>query len=89
MESQNKIRENIILKIKDKYHITKFEQELTTMRYFIEEGDQNIYIEHSFSKWIKVYTDEIYNYISFNSLEDDCLEKIIDHIDSLIKDIKI
>lgn len=59
------------------------------MIYSLNNVDDNIFIEHDCSRWIKVYKDEKFNYTSFDPLEDDWLEKIINHIDNLIKNIKI
>ncbi len=87
--SENKIRDDIISKLKDKYSISKYKEDFPVMWYVIEDGNQNIFIEHDCSRWIHVYKDEKYNSTSFDPLEDDCFEKITTHIDNLIKNIKI
>lgn len=59
------------------------------MVYVLNNENINIFIEHDCSRYINVYKDERYNYVLFDPLEDDCLEKLTNHIDNLIKNIKI
>lgn len=89
VESENKVRDNIISNLKNKYSISKYREDFPVMVYLLNDNDSNIFIEHDCSRWINVYKDERYNYTSFDPLENDCLEKITNHIDSLIKNIKI
>jgi len=86
---ENKIRDDIISKLKDKYSMSKYKEDFPIMWYVIKDGDQNIFIDHDCSRWLNVYKDEKYNSVSFDPLEEDCLEKITEHIDNLIKNIKI
>ena len=89
VSSENEIRDNIISKLKEKYSISIYREDFPVMVYFINNIDQNIFIEHDCSRWINIYKDEKYNMISFDPLEKDCFEKVSTHIDNLIKNINI
>lgn len=89
VELENKKRDDIISKLKDKYSISKYKDDFPVMWYVLKDGDQNIFIEHDCSRWIHVYKNERYNYVSFDPLDNDCLEKITFHIDNLMKNISI
>lgn len=89
VESENKKRDVIISKLKDKYSISKYREDFPVMWYVLKDGDQNIFIEHDCSRWIHVYKNERYNMTTFDPLENDCLENITSHIDNLIKNISI
>lgn len=87
--SENKIRDEIISNLKSKYSISKYRENFPVMIYQLNDNNSNIFIEHDCSRWLLVYKDERYNYTSFDPLENDCLEKITNHIDNLIRNIKI
>lgn len=87
--SENKIRDDVISRLMDKYSMSKYKEDFPVMWYLIKDGDQNIFIDHDCSRWLHVYKDEKYNAVTFDPLENDCLEKMIEHIDNLIKNIKI
>lgn len=82
IEFENKKRDEIILKLKDRYSISKYREDFPVVWYILKDEDQNIFIEHDCSRWINVYKDERYNSTSFDPLEDDCLEKITDYINT-------
>lgn len=89
VEFENKIRDGIILKMKDKYHISRYKEDFPVVWYLLKDGEQNIFIEHDCSKWINIYKDERYNVATFDPLEKDCFENITCHIENLIGNIKI
>ena len=89
VESENKVRDDVISNLKDKYSLSKYREDFPIMVYVLNNENINIFIEHDCSRYINVYKDERYNYVLFDPLEDDCLEKLTNHIDNLIKNIKI
>ena len=90
VEKENKIRDKIIDKLKEKYHISKYREDFPVMVYSInlDDGDK-VFIRHDCSKGIDVYKNDRFDYTYFDPLEDNCLEKITEHIDGLINNIKI
>lgn len=86
---ENKIRDEIISNLKSKYSISKYREDFPVIIYYLNDNNSNIFIEHDCSRWLLVYKGERYNYTAFDPLENDCLEKITNHIDNLIRNIKI
>lgn len=89
MDAENKKRDDIISKLKEKYSISNYKESFPVMWYVLKDGDQNIFIEHDCSRWIHVYKNERYNVATFDPLESDCFENITSHIDNLIINISI
>jgi len=90
VESENIIRDKIISQLKEKYSFSKSEENFPVMTYIMDVDDENeICIKHDCSRYIDVYKNDKYNSKFFDPLEDGCLEKITEHIDSLVKNIKI
>ncbi len=89
VESENKIRDDVISNLKNKYSLSKYREDFPVMVYVLNDENMNIFIEHDCSRWINVYKDDRLNYTTFDPLEDDCLDNIVTHIDDLTKNIKI
>ena len=89
ISSENKIRDDIISKLKEKYSISIYRDDFPVMTYCLNDTNQRIFIEHDNSRWIKIYKEDNYDMTFFDPLDENCFEQISSHIDNLIKTINI
>ncbi len=82
-------RDNVISKLKEKYSLSVYYENLPLVIYHIDGIGQNIFIEHESDRWIGVYKDDSNNMEKFNPSKENCFERIVLYIEDLRKDIRI
>ena len=90
INDENKVRDKLIEELKNKYNIYVEKQDFPVVVYGISVDDFNkIYINHDCSRWIHIYYNDHFSKQCFDPLEQDCLNKICEYIDEIIKNINI
>jgi len=90
VNDENKIRDKVIDELKKKYDLYVERQDFPVLVYAIDIDDTNkIYIEHDCSRWLWLYTDEVFKRTSFDPLNTDCYDNVCNYIDNVLMDKNI